>query len=156
MESKTNFIFWGRNLELWMIIGLCTWFENVREKIERRLWCIYKDIHFLAKGLFSKTVLWGFFRAKYEIFNYMRTFGKIVGSNLLFLLIQYTSLIIYNKEDFFFFLVVFSFFSPFFWMSACVVSYDLIQQNRYLKAGEIFEIILFSSLYRWNVWMKQR
>lgn len=37
----------------------------------------------------------------------MCTFEKIVGSNLLFLLIQYTSLIIYNKEDFFFFLVLF-------------------------------------------------
>lgn len=58
VESKTNVIFRGGNLDPRMIIGMCTWFEC--EGTDRCFWCV-SDMHFLAKWLFFKTVFVGIF-----------------------------------------------------------------------------------------------
>ena len=68
-------------------------------------------------------------KLKYERFSYMCTLGTMTGNNLLFLLIQYIPLVIYNKQFFswsffFFYLLVLFFESLPVW--SVVTSYDKI------------------------------
>lgn len=148
MESKTNLIFGGgRNLELWMIIGLCTWFENVREKIERRLWCIYKDIHFLAKGLFSKTVLWGFFQL--YVYFWEDCWEQFVISSYSIHIFDYL-----QQRGFFFFLVLFFSLVPSFeclpvW--SVMISYNKIDIWKLERFSRLFYSAHFTGgMFGWS------